>query len=394
MWWLFSFPWTILETGLDFIARAFLLLLALLPPNVLFTTLQFFERCGSLMARLCASLLALVIRGFKSCFGGRGGGEQMPPRRGNVSQEMAAEAAAGLLLREEREAAARRTATALRRAAKKSGAKPSPSLPEAAATAKPPPATRGRSAASARPLAGRSVPVARTRTADETAAHASVSRRQAATPAATPPPPASARVSPAVVRGPLGGGTPAPESPAVPAAARVPVTAPPHVDPNKKTSSPPPETPETPPQPIPAAVLGVPLPPASSRPLPGFQSLAALSAAEEDEGLPPPLPPPRAPANVAPARAGPPAGVDLPPSFVCPITHELMEDPVVTADGQTYERHAILAWFQAHCTSPLTGDRLEHTRLTPNVMARSLIREWVERNGIEPQPRGRDHRRY
>jgi hypothetical protein len=138
-------------------------------------------------------------------------------------------------------------------------------------------------------------------------------------------------------------------------------------------------------------VLGVPLP--SSRPLPGFQSLAALAAAaEEDEGLPPPLPPPRFPAKTSPGGAGPVACVDLPPSFVCPITHELMEDPVVTADGQTYERHAITAWFQTHCTSPLTGDRLEHTRLTPNVMARSLIREWVERNGIEPQARG--HRRY
>jgi hypothetical protein len=134
-------------------------------------------------------------------------------------------------------------------------------------------------------------------------------------------------------------------------------------------------------------MFGVPLPPPSG-PLPGFQSLAALAAAADNdaEGLPPPLPPPR------PKAARPPSGVDMPPSFVCPITHELMEDPVVTADGQTYERHAISAWFQAHCTSPLTGDRLDHTRLTPNVMARSLIREWVERNGIEPQTRG--HRRY
>jgi len=110
---------------------------------------------------------------------------------------------------------------------------------------------------------------------------------------------------------------------------------------------------------------------------------------EDDEDLPPPLPPPRALAKSA--RALSLAGVDLPPSFVCPITHELLEDPVVTADGQTYERHAITSWLASHSTSPLTGDRLEHTRLTPNVMARSLIREWVERNGIEVSPRGRSH---
>jgi hypothetical protein len=55
------------------------------------------------------------------------------------------------------------------------------------------------------------------------------------------------------------------------------------------------------------------------------------------EGLPPPLPPPR------PKAARPLSGVDLPPSLVCPITQELMEDPVVTDDGQTYELHAITA---------------------------------------------------
>ena len=32
-----------------------------------------------------------------------------------------------------------------------------------------------------------------------------------------------------------------------------------------------------------------------------------------------------------------------------------MEEPVVTQDGQTYERHAIEYWLRDHDTSPLTG---------------------------------------
>lgn len=29
----------------------------------------------------------------------------------------------------------------------------------------------------------------------------------------------------------------------------------------------------------------------------------------------------------------------------CPITHELMKDPVMATDGHTYEREAIMKWF-------------------------------------------------
>ena len=45
-------------------------------------------------------------------------------------------------------------------------------------------------------------------------------------------------------------------------------------------------------------------------------------------------------------------------SLVCPITNELMTDPVFTMDGQTYERAAIEAWLRNHDTSPATGKPL------------------------------------
>ena len=32
-------------------------------------------------------------------------------------------------------------------------------------------------------------------------------------------------------------------------------------------------------------------------------------------------------------------------SFMCPITQDIMTDPVITSDGHTYEREAIEHWY-------------------------------------------------
>ena len=51
----------------------------------------------------------------------------------------------------------------------------------------------------------------------------------------------------------------------------------------------------------------------------------------------------------------------VPDSFVCPISYEIMRDPVVTADGLSYERAAIEHWFSTgHRTSPRTNEPLPH----------------------------------
>jgi len=39
--------------------------------------------------------------------------------------------------------------------------------------------------------------------------------------------------------------------------------------------------------------------------------------------------------------------------YICAITHELMVDPVVADDGNTYERSAIMQWLQTNTKSPL-----------------------------------------
>lgn len=67
-----------------------------------------------------------------------------------------------------------------------------------------------------------------------------------------------------------------------------------------------------------------------------------------------------------------------PAMFICPITQDVMNDPVVAADGYTYERFAIEAWSKDHATSPMTNLPLQHSAFTPNITIRSAIQEWQE----------------
>uniref|UniRef100_A0A1D1XU08 RING-type E3 ubiquitin transferase n=1 Tax=Anthurium amnicola TaxID=1678845 RepID=A0A1D1XU08_9ARAE len=78
----------------------------------------------------------------------------------------------------------------------------------------------------------------------------------------------------------------------------------------------------------------------------------------------------------------------IPDDFRCPISLELMKDPVIVATGQTYERSYIEKWLEAgHDTCPKTQQTLSHKSLTPNYVLRSLIAQWCEANGIEPPKR-------
>jgi hypothetical protein len=77
--------------------------------------------------------------------------------------------------------------------------------------------------------------------------------------------------------------------------------------------------------------------------------------------------------------AGAASTATVPPSFVCPITHELMVDPVSTVDGQVYERQAIEAWLKTNDTSPITNEPLPLKLLIPNHPLRAMIAEFVER---------------
>lgn len=81
-----------------------------------------------------------------------------------------------------------------------------------------------------------------------------------------------------------------------------------------------------------------------------------------------------------------PAFIDaIPPSFLCPITHAVMRDPVMCSDGHTYERAAIKQWLHKHSRSPLTNAALESTGMIPNIALRQAIQELVLRNMLSSE---------
>ena len=67
--------------------------------------------------------------------------------------------------------------------------------------------------------------------------------------------------------------------------------------------------------------------------------------------------------------------------YRCPITHEVMRDPVIAKDGFTYERYAIEKWFEKNNISPMKGCKTSKKLLQNNVL-RTIVREWREENII------------
>ncbi|GAB2274360.1 hypothetical protein Dimus_009124 [Dionaea muscipula] len=68
----------------------------------------------------------------------------------------------------------------------------------------------------------------------------------------------------------------------------------------------------------------------------------------------------------------------IPSFFLCPILQDIMHDPVIAADGYTYEAEALQGWLiNGRETSPMTNLRLDHLQLTPNHTLRRAIQEWL-----------------
>lgn len=71
---------------------------------------------------------------------------------------------------------------------------------------------------------------------------------------------------------------------------------------------------------------------------------------------------------------------DVPEEFECPITLQVMDDPVIASDGITYERKAIEDWFSTHDTSPANNKVLENKLLTTNYALKGIIGQWQQRS--------------
>eukprot|EP01105_Mastigella_eilhardi_P010188 TRINITY_DN2384_c0_g1_i1.p1 TRINITY_DN2384_c0_g1~~TRINITY_DN2384_c0_g1_i1.p1 ORF type:complete len:262 (-),score=44.83 TRINITY_DN2384_c0_g1_i1:65-850(-) len=103
----------------------------------------------------------------------------------------------------------------------------------------------------------------------------------------------------------------------------------------------------------------------------------ALAPAPAPTPAPTPAPAPAPAPALAPTQAPAPAPALAPSVYLCPITHEVMRDPVVAEDGYVYERAAIEQWLEHHITSPMTNTQLPSRHLIPCYTIRSATTEWL-----------------
>ncbi|CAA2992879.1 E3 ubiquitin- ligase PUB23-like [Olea europaea subsp. europaea] len=83
--------------------------------------------------------------------------------------------------------------------------------------------------------------------------------------------------------------------------------------------------------------------------------------------------------------------VEVPSYFLCPISMQLMKDPVTVSTGISYDRENIERWLFSfkNTTCPVTNQQVLDTDLTPNHTLRRLIQAWCTLNssyGIERIP--------
>lgn len=69
---------------------------------------------------------------------------------------------------------------------------------------------------------------------------------------------------------------------------------------------------------------------------------------------------------------------DLEDFISCPISLDVITDPVVAADGYTYERSAIVAWLRHKRTSPVNRQPLSQSSLVSNIAMRQLVDKYKE----------------
>jgi hypothetical protein len=64
--------------------------------------------------------------------------------------------------------------------------------------------------------------------------------------------------------------------------------------------------------------------------------------------------------------------------LLCPISQELMTDPVMTPYGHCFQRSSIEQWLEKHNTCPITGKNLEKSQLMPCYTVKAIVEEHLK----------------
>lgn len=104
-----------------------------------------------------------------------------------------------------------------------------------------------------------------------------------------------------------------------------------------------------------------------------------LAAADDNQSLVRNDEPPKSLGTSAAPHVGALDPDGIPHEFLCPITQEVMKEPVICADGYTYEKDALAEWFKTKDLSPMTGQKVDMKIVFPNFTLRSRIKEFLDR---------------
>ncbi len=66
-------------------------------------------------------------------------------------------------------------------------------------------------------------------------------------------------------------------------------------------------------------------------------------------------------------------------SFFCPISQEIMKDPVITPGGVSYDRKSICDWLKKNKTCPLTKTNLCENDLITNYALKCTIEDYIKK---------------
>ena len=72
--------------------------------------------------------------------------------------------------------------------------------------------------------------------------------------------------------------------------------------------------------------------------------------------------------------------MSIPNEWLCPITLSIMRDPVIAADGHSYEKSAIEEWLTRSTRSPKTNEALTNLQIIPNHALRNTINDFFTKN--------------
>jgi hypothetical protein len=74
---------------------------------------------------------------------------------------------------------------------------------------------------------------------------------------------------------------------------------------------------------------------------------------------------------------------NVPSAFICPLSMQVMVQPLVTKSGQHFERSAILAWLaQGSGKCPITGTSMRPSDLVPDRRLEAKLSFWRQANNV------------